>query len=318
MTAAVTAIIPVRNGAATLARCLTALRSQKLEIGLNIVVLDSASTDGSREIAARFGATVIPVEPGTFNHGATRNLGVQHAQTEFLYFTVQDAFFADDAMLNQMLRHFKNENVAAVNGMQAVEPVAANNPAVWFKRISKPVARQISFQQGKFAELSREDEFAATAWDNVNALYRRSALDTIPFQQTNFAEDRLWAKDALAKGFTLVHDPAVVVFHYHHLSFLYHYNTTLLLHVLYFRKFGLVQNRPSALQYVRRSYYVLKTGNIPLSKKLYWVLHNWLQYVAEVAAAIRFSLTRRISGVKGLQQLAEHFTIHVPQGSIQA
>jgi hypothetical protein len=51
---AITALIAVKNEAANLARCLRAIRSLK-----RIVVLDSHSTDGTPDIAARHGAEVI-------------------------------------------------------------------------------------------------------------------------------------------------------------------------------------------------------------------------------------------------------------------
>ncbi len=70
-------IIPVRNGGEDLRRCLEAIRRQETGGEVEIVVIDSSSTDGSAELARSHGAKVhvIPVEE--FNHGATRNLGAR-------------------------------------------------------------------------------------------------------------------------------------------------------------------------------------------------------------------------------------------------
>jgi glycosyltransferase involved in cell wall biosynthesis len=57
----ISVVIPVRNDAAALERCLSALGRQT-QAADEIVVVDSGSTDGSAEVAARHGARVLPVE----------------------------------------------------------------------------------------------------------------------------------------------------------------------------------------------------------------------------------------------------------------
>ena len=59
---------------------------------LQIIVVDSGSTDDSVAIAREHGATVIDIAPGTFTHGGSRNLGALRAQGEVLVFISQDAY----------------------------------------------------------------------------------------------------------------------------------------------------------------------------------------------------------------------------------
>ena len=49
----VTVAIPVRNGGALLGEVLGAVRAQQLDRPLELLVADSGSTDGSRELARR-------------------------------------------------------------------------------------------------------------------------------------------------------------------------------------------------------------------------------------------------------------------------
>jgi hypothetical protein len=83
---------------------------------------------------------VLEIPTETFNHGLTRNLGVQKAKGDLVYFTVQDAWIAENDMLENMARHFYNAEVMGVVGHQAVPHEKDKNPMLWFKRFSEPVA----------------------------------------------------------------------------------------------------------------------------------------------------------------------------------
>ncbi|MGH2922414.1 MAG: glycosyltransferase family 2 protein, partial [Solirubrobacterales bacterium] len=80
----ISVVIPVRNAGEDLRRCLEEIARQRTADEVEIVVVDSASTDGSAALARTLGARVheIPVEE--FDHGATRNLGAELARGETL------------------------------------------------------------------------------------------------------------------------------------------------------------------------------------------------------------------------------------------
>src|SRR5439155_24882063 len=61
--AMISIVIPVRNGGADLRSCLEATEKQQIDEELEVVVVDSQSTDGSAQLAAEWGARVqtIPV-----------------------------------------------------------------------------------------------------------------------------------------------------------------------------------------------------------------------------------------------------------------
>ena len=86
------------------------------------------STDASREIAVAYGAKIINISEGSFDHGLSRNIGVQHATGDFIFFTVQDAWLSTKNLLEKMSSHFNNPDVIAVVGHQAVPHEKDNNP----------------------------------------------------------------------------------------------------------------------------------------------------------------------------------------------
>ena len=81
------AIIPNRDGAGRLERCLATLFAQRgaaLEVVVpEVVVIDNASSDGSAEVAARAGARVIRF-PKNRGFAAAVNRGVAESDSEFV------------------------------------------------------------------------------------------------------------------------------------------------------------------------------------------------------------------------------------------
>ncbi|MEO5966665.1 MAG: glycosyltransferase family A protein, partial [Ferruginibacter sp.] len=155
----ISVIIPVRNGSQTLERCLTSIRSQTIQ-NIEIIILDSMSTDNSRQIADLFNVIIIDIPPGTFNHGLTRNIGTTVASANFLFFTVQDAWLSENNILERMLEHFSDKQVMGVVGHQAIPwGDSDKNPAYWFKRYSEPKIHERFFSDNSFQKLSKKERF---------------------------------------------------------------------------------------------------------------------------------------------------------------
>jgi GT2 family glycosyltransferase len=113
--ATVSVVIPVKDAGDDLRRLLAALRDQQGLTDLEIVVVDSGSTDGSGDTAREFDATVISIAPEDFSHSGTRNLAAQRSRGTHLLFTVQDALPPSEFWLHDLLSLMKSEKVAAVS-----------------------------------------------------------------------------------------------------------------------------------------------------------------------------------------------------------
>lgn len=210
------AVIPVKNGMPEIRDCIDGILSQRLAVG-RIIVLDSGSTDGTLEYLSHIPqVTVVPVEPSTFNHGQTRNIGWQTSDAEFLFYTVQDARALSSGMLEDMLSGFSEPTVAGVCGRQVVCQSPKHNPVEWHRPIDPPQERRYRVTDAAaFDDMPPAARKEMAAWDNVAAMYRRSELQGTPFREVKFGEDMYWAMDVLRKGRTLVHRPTASVCHYH-------------------------------------------------------------------------------------------------------
>lgn len=211
----ISVVIPVKNGDSWLEETLPAIINQTLFDRCEIIVIDSGSTDNTLTILKKYPVRVIHIDPSTFNHGTTRMLGVREAKGEFVIFTVQDAKPVNNQWMENLLCGFIHDGVAGVCGQQIVPHHKDKNPVEWFRPQSTPQLVELSFNSKEFNELNPQEQLNYCRWDDVNAAYRKKVLEAIPFRDVNFAEDVLWAKDALLAGHSIVYTPFAPVEHYH-------------------------------------------------------------------------------------------------------
>jgi hypothetical protein len=118
--ATVSVIIPTFNAGPEFHWLLRKLRSQKGLRAVEVVVVDSGSTDGTVERAQEAGCKLVHIQKSEFSHSFARNLGAEHASGELLLFTVQDAYPIGDhwlCTLAKCLLHprTEQERLAAVS-----------------------------------------------------------------------------------------------------------------------------------------------------------------------------------------------------------
>lgn len=207
----ISVVIPARNGGEDLARCLAGIGAQRVDEEIEIVVIDSGSTDGSAEIARAAGAVVTEIDPDEFGHGRTRNLGVQVARGELLVFTSQDAVAHDEHWLAALSAAARSgPEVAGAYGRQLPHEDARPPERFFLDFLYGPEAR---------IQRVREDEeltFETTLFSNVNAGIPRWALERFPFRDDlTMSEDQEWSRRALRAGFSLVYEPRAAVRHSH-------------------------------------------------------------------------------------------------------
>ncbi len=278
MTHSLSIVIPVRNEAKHIRACLDSWLSQTITID-KIVVIDSGSTDGTLDILAEYPQVhLIEIDGSTFNHGTTRNLGMQYVDSDLTLMTVGDGRAASNDVLHRMMASFTSDDVAGVCGHQIVAHDRDKNPVEWFRPQSRPVLRSHRFESPEaFDNASPEEKHRAGSWDDVIAMYRTNILkNVIPYKAITYGEDTQWAVDALRSGYTLTYDPGARIFHYHLEDEEVSYKRAITMLYLRDRFFGFVPtSAPSSLGPVLRSgKTLLKTPGLKLAERLHWMRHS--------------------------------------------
>lgn len=101
---AVTIVVPVRDNADTINRCVEALLEQTYPRELTrIIVVDNGSTDGTRGRLERFGTRVDVLDEPIRGASAPRNAGILAADTELIVLTDADCM-ADPKWVEELIR----------------------------------------------------------------------------------------------------------------------------------------------------------------------------------------------------------------------
>jgi rhamnosyltransferase len=207
----ISVVIPVKNGGAGLTSCLEAIRAQRIDEEVEIVVVDSGSTDGSAEAAREQGARVCQIMLDPFSHGAARNLGAAAAAGEVLAFLSQDAVPASELWLAQLVAPLRHDpRVAGVYGRQ-LPNTHASPPESYFLNFlygGEPRRQQ--------ARSPSQLSMMTTLFSNVNSAIPRSLWKRFPFvEDIVMSEDQEWSGRMLLAGYVIAYEPAAAVTHSH-------------------------------------------------------------------------------------------------------
>jgi glycosyltransferase involved in cell wall biosynthesis len=180
-----------------LATCLDAVVRQQ-DVSVEIVVLDSGSTDATLDIARRFPVVIRTMPPADFTYGYALNLGFGACSHGYLVALSGHSIPCHDRWLAHLLRHFEDPAVAAVSGPEVNRWAPA------------PPAGAIVLTRDTFF---RDPRFG---FSNFNAAIRRGAWERVPFHESlRYGEDKEWAWRLVRDGARIVIDPEASVYHEH-------------------------------------------------------------------------------------------------------
>jgi rhamnosyltransferase len=209
--------IPVLDGGELFARALVAVSTQRLQGEIEILIVDSGSSDGSLERARAHGARVIEIERSQFGHGSTRNLLVREARAAHIALLTQDAEPAGEDWLERLLGAFElSPDVALVYGPYLARPDASllvrHELDRWFGSLTPGMERLEPWERNIAAvELMGRRGF----FSDANACISRVAWEQVQFRDIPYAEDRAIAVDMLRAGYAKVYEPLAGVLHSH-------------------------------------------------------------------------------------------------------
>jgi len=182
-----------------------------------LLVIDSSSTDETAVLAHAQGFAVRGIPKADFNHGGTRQLGINlMPEAEFIVFMTQDALLASHDAIERLLAAFADDQVGEAYGRQLPHrhagPIAAH-------------ARLFNYPpESQMRSLEDRSRYGIkTAFiSNSFAAYRRSALMQAGGFPTNtiMNEDTFIAGKLLFLGWKIAYCADAQVYHSHDYRYL--------------------------------------------------------------------------------------------------
>ncbi len=205
----VSVVIPTFMGEKTLKPLLIRLTQEGIG---DIIVIDSQSKDKTLDIAKAFTNRVYVIKKEQFNHGLTRNFGLELASCEIVVFLTQDAIPQKNS-IRVLANSFKDSDVAIAYGRQ----LPHKNAIEFSKHL-----RYFNYPDYSIKKtLDKKDEFGMKLAFNSNsfAAYRKSVIKNLGgFVRLDFGEDVYMAALALKNGYAVFYNHEAIVYHSHNYS----------------------------------------------------------------------------------------------------
>ena len=195
---ALSAIVPARNAASTLARCLDAIVAQRTD-DTEIIVVDDGSTDETSAIASRYDVRLLKL-PRNMGPSAARNRGAEMARAPVLFFLDADVALAPGALARAKALMSSGE-VGAIIGSYDDSPAAEST-----------ISRFKNLAHHHFHQRSRSD--TTTFWGACGLVRRETFLSLGGFDERRFhIEDVELGYRMTTHGIRIVLEPELQVKH---------------------------------------------------------------------------------------------------------
>lgn len=238
----VSVVIPTKNAGHLFNEVMDALKKQDYECSYEIVIVDSGSSDETKTIASKSGARVLEIAPGDFNHGTTRDYGIQKSSGEIVVLITQDATPADRGLISSLVSAFDDPRVAGAYARQIPRPdadlITKRNLENWITGGSE---RKVRCLEGldMYEKMAPMEKYLFCNFDNVCSAIRKEVWRSCKFGINDFGEDIDWSERVLKAGYKIVYEPAAAVIHSHDRPLSYEFKRTYLCHRKIYRQFGL-------------------------------------------------------------------------------
>ncbi|MFZ1706732.1 MAG: glycosyltransferase family 2 protein [Candidatus Nanogingivalis sp.] len=297
-----TIFIPTYNGENDhLEECLKAVFEQKVDFKYDVMVWDSESTDGTKDILKKFGKKYTnfkwkTIKKADFSHGTTRQLAAEKSKGEYMVYLSQDAVPANENWLTEMLNPFKiSEKIVAVVGRQTPRRICF--PAMKYDIIgtfSHQGINDATTIWRRYNENNRGNYTEETFYSDVcSAAPRDFLLNKIGYKPVKYAEDYQYGLDIIDAGYLKAYNGRAVVEHSNDVK-LSEYKKRMFDEVYNTRKNSGITNRFTMLNVIKNTlkqsvlnfFKIVRDSDYSRKRKLYWVFVNPL-FILERNRGIR-------------------------------
>ena len=196
----VSVVIRCFNEETHIEKLFQGVRHQSIQ-PVEIIVVDSGSTDGTLEIAAKYTDKIFHIQPEKFSFGYSLNLGISNAGGDIVIIISAHAYPVYEDWLEKMVGPFEEDDVALVYGRQYGDETSKYSERMWFKKC--------------FPEQSNREQKSPFC-NNANSAIRRSLWEKYKYDEIlTGLEDIDWAKKVFSDGYRIVYQADAPIFHIH-------------------------------------------------------------------------------------------------------
>lgn len=208
-------IIPIYKPDKKYDRLLQALKKQSLMPNHIYIIHTMAEGKEEKKENSRYAGmnnlSIINIRKEEFNHGGTRNKGVSMSDAEFVLMMTQDAVPADTHLLEELVRPFAEEQVAATYARQLATKEVG---------VIEQYTRTFNYpeqEQKKTKEDLKRLGIKTYFCSDVCAMYRKSVYEKMGgfVTKTIFNEDMIMASKMIQAGYAIVYAAKAKVYHAH-------------------------------------------------------------------------------------------------------
>jgi rhamnosyltransferase len=196
--------------------------------------------------------TVLPIDKKDFDHGGTRKFGASQSEADILMFMTQDAIPEDEYLIENLLKPYRHEAVAATYARQ----LPAENADI-LERFTR------AFNYPKTSRIKSSDDIKELGiktffCSNVCATYRNKIYRKLGgfVDRTIFNEDMILAFQIIGSGYKIAYNAEAKVLHSHNYSYLQQFSRNFDLgvsHKEYEEYFASVKSESEGIKLVKQT-----------------------------------------------------------------
>ncbi|HNR02808.1 MAG TPA: glycosyltransferase family A protein [Anaerolineaceae bacterium] len=196
-------IIRAYNEEKHVKRLLQGIQEQDVS-DVQIILVDSGSTDGTRAAASAYPVEIVEIDPRDFTFGRSLNLGISAARAPFIVIASAHVYPVYPDWLTKLLQPFEDPKVGLVYGKQrGADTTQFSEHQIfhhWFPDVS------VKKQSHPFC-------------NNANSAIRKELWQLHPYDETlTGLEDLEWGKWVQEQGYSIYYIAEAEIIHVHNES----------------------------------------------------------------------------------------------------